>query len=524
MKLQIIQLEPYDDVVSVRDRLSFVKAERVLLVWPRLPNGSASILRRKLDLVLIQREAARRGTRLALVTTDPEIMDRAAELNISTFESVRASQQGRWKHPRNKVFVDRSDRPDNAPDAHELRLLASRLVSQTPRQRLTRRVTRIVVSVVLAATVLTVAAILVPGAEVQLFPSRSQIDATVALTADPSLTFVDVERGRIPATLDTLDVEAQASIPTTGIKDVPGAVASGSVIFTNQTNSDVSIPPGTIVSTAASRPARFRTTAEALVPGGIGKRISVTIQAAEGTTGAAGNVDAGLIVNVEGPLASSLTARNPEATRGGAVRQQAVVAQADYDSLLLLGRERLRQAALSRFSSRLSGTQFVAPDSIKIVREGSEEATYSAFVGDAAESLSLVIRARIQALILDDQTARQAALARLSGKIPAGWRLLPETVVYTRGAVQPPDAKGQVALTMTASADVAAIIDAERARQRIAGLSAQDALNLLNRDWLLDPLRPPRIQVFPQLMNGFFGRLPLMPMRINVAILEVGQQ
>jgi hypothetical protein len=32
MKLQIIQLEPYDDVISIRDRLSFVSTERVLLV------------------------------------------------------------------------------------------------------------------------------------------------------------------------------------------------------------------------------------------------------------------------------------------------------------------------------------------------------------------------------------------------------------------------------------------------------------------------------------------------------------
>src|SRR5215475_11350790 len=118
MKLQIIQLEPYDDVISVRDRLAFVKTERVLLVWPR----SGSILKRKLDLVLIQRESQRRGARLALVTNDLDVIEYATELNISTFDSVNASYKAKWRRPRNKVFIDRSDRPEDAPDAYELRL------------------------------------------------------------------------------------------------------------------------------------------------------------------------------------------------------------------------------------------------------------------------------------------------------------------------------------------------------------------------------------------------------------------
>src|SRR5258708_25818661 len=121
MKLQSVQLEPYDDVISVRDRLSFVKTERVLLVWPRASN----ILKRKLDLVLIQREAARRGARLALVTHDLDVIEHAAELNISTFDSVNASHQAKRQRPHNEFFIDQSDLPDNAPAANQLRTPAS---------------------------------------------------------------------------------------------------------------------------------------------------------------------------------------------------------------------------------------------------------------------------------------------------------------------------------------------------------------------------------------------------------------
>jgi len=91
-RAQYVQLETGDDVSSVRDRLSFVRGQKVLLIWPE--NGT--ILTRKLDLVLIQREAMRRAIRLALVTHDSEVVKHASELNISTFETIGASERGRW--------------------------------------------------------------------------------------------------------------------------------------------------------------------------------------------------------------------------------------------------------------------------------------------------------------------------------------------------------------------------------------------------------------------------------------------
>ncbi|MBL8120080.1 MAG: hypothetical protein JNJ78_21285, partial [Anaerolineae bacterium] len=90
---EYVQLELADDVASVRDRLSFLRGQRVLLIWPE----EGTILTRKLDLVLIQREAMRRAIRLAVVTHDPQVVKHANELNISTFETIGASERGRWK-------------------------------------------------------------------------------------------------------------------------------------------------------------------------------------------------------------------------------------------------------------------------------------------------------------------------------------------------------------------------------------------------------------------------------------------
>lgn len=515
MKLQIVQLEPYDDVVSVRDRLSFVQGERVLLVWPRSDSLDRPLLSRRLDLLLIQREAARRGVWLALVTTDPDVFDVAASLNISTFPSVRTSQRQRWKRPRNKVFVDRADRPVDAPDPRELMLRASRLQVLSPRQRTLRRTARYIAAAALTVTIVVFLFLLLPGAQVTIYPAQAQINTSITLSADPDIQNVDVERLRIPATLESIELISQASIPTTGSADVPSSFASGEVVFSNLIESEVTIPAGTIVSTSGREPARFATTREAVLAAGVGQEVSVPVQATEDTGGARGNIEANLIVNIDGDLARLLAVRNPQPTTGGSVREQSLVTRADYDNLLVLGRERVRQDALARLSENLSGTQFVAPESIEITNLGSEEATYDAFVGDAADTLTITIRANVRALIVDEQSARSAALAKLSAQIPPGRRLVLDSIQYERGPVRTEN--GQTTFTLSASGNVAAAVDAERVRQRIAGMDVQSALDTLNQGWLLDPRRAPEIEVWPAIL----GRLPVLPIRIGVSVEQL---
>ncbi len=513
MKLQIIQLEPYDDVVSVRDRLTFVSTERVLLVWPR----RGEILNRKLDLVLIQREAARQGARLALITGDPTVIDHAAELNISTFESVRASQRRRWKRPRSKVFIDRTDRPNDAPDAYELRELTSRLKALSPEQIRLRRSLRQIGIGVLVIFLVVMVVLFVPSAEVTIHPAQAQINTTVKLIADPSLTQVNVESGHVPATIIKTDVTTQATIPTTGSANVPNTLASGTVIFTNNTDKPVFIPSGTVVSTFGFQPAHFQTTADATLDGGVGKTVTVTIEAMQDTAGAAGNIEPNLIINVQGSLGQSVAVRNADATRGGTVRQQGIVTQADHDNLLLLAREKIRQTALGEFN--LSSTQVIVPDTIKIAEERPEWTTYSAFVNDPSDTLTLSMKATVQALVIDTQLAKQAAVASLALQIPQGQQIVPESVTFkpfAPGDILSTDANGNVTFLMSAAANVAVIVDVGEIRNQIRGTSVDQAVLMLEKRWLLDARYPPDIHVWPE----FTGHLPILPLRIAVNLQE----
>ncbi|GAB4552289.1 MAG: hypothetical protein OHK0023_20120 [Anaerolineae bacterium] len=517
MRMQIVQLAPYDDAVSVRDRLAFAKAERVLLVLP----PDAHILTRKLDLVLIQREAARRGLRLALVTHDPHVIDHARELGLSIFAATEHATRRRWQKPQNKVFLSQQERPHpevDLLDRHELALRASRLRALSPRQRRGRRLARGGAMLALVLTTLLVFYMFLPSAEVILTPAQGQIDATQAIIADPRATQIDAERGRVPANRELVDVETRANIPTSGLQDVPNSRARGEVQFLNRIESAVEIPAGTLLKTPIRpnlrRSVTFRVVETVLLPAGVNQVVTAPIEAADDSQGVVGNVEAGAIINIEGELSRILTVRNLEPTTGGTVRETGVVTQEDYDNLLQAARTQLRQTALAQISARLRGTQIVVPNSLQILNEGSEETVYSAFIGDLTETLTITIRAQVSALVIDEADARQVMLAQLSRQIPSGQRLLLDTIRYHRAPLQAADADGRVTFLMSASASVMASIDQTLVRQRIAGLDTQTALGRLNQDLLLDPIRPPQILIYP----SFMDRLPSLPLRITLII------
>jgi hypothetical protein len=300
----------------------------------------------------------------------------------------------------------------------------------------------------------------------------------------------------------------------TGSVDVPSTLASGTVLFTNQGDNPVFIPAGTVVGTFGLNPVKFRTTADVTIDGGNGNNVSATIEALQEFGGPQGNIEANLITVIDGDLANTLAVRNDAPTRGGTIRQQGVVTKSDQDNLLLLAREKLRQTALTEFSTKLNGTQFIAPDSIKII--GDETLSYNAFVNDQADTLTLDISAQAQAVVIDEQLAKQAALASLSSKIPAGQQISPQSVTFTRGAIQNTDPNEQVAFFMSAAGNIAVVIDGEQVKRQIAGSTVADALDKLDRDYLLDPRRPPEINVWPEL----FRRLPLLPLRISVTVKD----
>src|SRR5215510_10748913 len=118
MKTQIITLESHDDLISVRDRMSWAKTQRILLVWPKYEK----VMLRQVDLKVLQRHALSLGAQLGLVTRTRRIRDDAEALRIPVFESTGQAQRVVWPKPRRtRIQLARRARSVPRKDLRDLR-------------------------------------------------------------------------------------------------------------------------------------------------------------------------------------------------------------------------------------------------------------------------------------------------------------------------------------------------------------------------------------------------------------------
>ncbi len=508
-RIEYIQLAAGDDVPHVRDRLSFIRGKRVLIIWPE--QGTA--LTRKLDLVLIQREARRRAIQLALVTHDPLVTAHAHELNISVFETIGASEKARWKRGRTKVFVQRHHKPEDSPTPQELLPVASRV--RVPRARTSALrfvLERTLVLLLLLGVLATCSYVVLPSATITLTLATQTLTTDTLLIADPNASDIDIEAAVIPMTRLRATVQSSGTVATSGITRTADTIAIGIVTFTNQTANAVTIPASTTVSTSAGTPILFKTITEVTLPAGIGERVDVGVEAMQSSAGSVGNVGAGLINTVVGPLENVVSVRNLNPTTGGESRTFASVTEQDRDSLLARLRGQLQASAYSEMQTQLSESQLIIIETIRIVEEREDWKAFSHNVGDISDTLSLTMRAVVEANVIDDRFARQIVFAQLSAQKPARYLLDPDSYQYTRGAVQDITPEGRVLFSAQGSVVARAQADLSLLQESLSGKSLSEATALLRQTVPL--AADPRYQTFPDGMNV----LPLLPIRITLTV------
>lgn len=508
---ELIQIETEEDVNSVRDRLSRFRGQRIVLVWPEV--GTA--LTRKLDLVLIQREAMRRQIRLAFVTHDAAVRSNAAELNISTFETIGESERKRWKRARSRVFASRSQRPDGSPDHEDLEEVASR---KRDRASLSARglLVRFAALALLAIFAFGLFYAVVPSAIVTLVPATVPIEASVQITVDPLATDVDIENAVLPAQQIRVEIEESATRPTSGTRSLGNIQAIGEVVFINETNGAVEVPVGTLVSTSASAPVMFQTTASTTVPAGVGQEASVTIEAMPSAAGDTGNVAANLINTVIGPLEERVDVINLSPTREGQSRVEAVVTQRDRDRLEGQVNQLLQERAYTEMLAlpQITEDQFILVDTIRIVEQRPEWTVFSAEADQIADTLTLTKRVIVEASVVDTALGRQIVFARMAAQLTAmpDMRFDESSVSFSRGDVV--QAGDLILFTMSGQAEGVSRIDASRIRQDLEHLPLADAMAYLTESVPIARDSTPVIQVTPNL----FDRMPLLAARIDVRI------
>ncbi|MDP1545623.1 MAG: hypothetical protein Q8L87_06335, partial [Anaerolineales bacterium] len=174
MKTKIITLESHDDLISVRDKLSWAKTPRILLVWPKYEK----VTLRLLDLKVLQRHADSLGAQLGLVTRRANVRRDAESLGIPVFKSTVSAQKDPWAAP-----APRTQRTP-PPPRRDLRAIRDDVYEKEPAWR-TSLLGRVVTFTAGVTAVLALAGLFVPRAAVVLHPETRTESVVIPVSASP---------------------------------------------------------------------------------------------------------------------------------------------------------------------------------------------------------------------------------------------------------------------------------------------------------------------------------------------------
>lgn len=418
MKSQVIHLDAHDDVISIRDKMSWAKTPRVLLVFPR----RSRILTRTLDLRLIQRHADGLGIQLALVSRSAEVRQTAQELKIPVFRNSSIAQRSAWpEREKGSLAFRRAHTPD-------LRRMRQEAFPEEGRWR-NLLALRLGLFSLAVLSVLGLLLLFVPSATIDLKPETRTQSLILPIRASPDVKMVNLA-GNVPAQTALVVVEATRTLPATGSKMIPDHPARGEVRFTNLTTSVVGIPGGTIVRTQGDPVIRFATSEDGVVEAGVGKTVDIPVQALD--TGSAGNLAAGHLIAMEGGLGASISVSNPDPTAGGTDQGVTVATSADRQRLHDATLQALRQAAIGQFGQTHYPGDVLLPDSLSVAQVLSE--TYLPAEGQPGEELTLDLQLQLQEQYVKGKDLQTLALAVLNSTLPVGQVPLPGSVsVHSQG-------------------------------------------------------------------------------------------
>jgi hypothetical protein len=482
--------------VSTLDKLGWAKAPRVLIVWPRY----GRVLTRRLDLVLLQRNAQQRSKKIGLVTHDPDIRAYARELGIPVFDSTDDISEKKWhrrvrSHP---VTIGREGPPPpdflSPPDEAE----------PSPILNPVYRILRIILTGIALFGLFLLAATLVPKAKITITPQSTTHELELALVLDPEIE-QPLPDG-IPAHWEHIVVEGSLRRPTTGSASVPAQTSIGSVIFSNLTSESVSVPEGTGLRASEHDDIRFVTTEDVDVPAGRNAEVVAQIQAV--SPGFAGNLPIDAIDSVEGPLGLAVSVTNPEATSGGTDETRPAVSPTDRISLLDELSDQLISEASIKIQEALSSDKRLIEGTLR--QKQTVELSYDRQVGEPADSLSLTLVLEIEGLVYRPDNIDPAVSTALEATLSEEKVLVPETLSYEILSGPELVSKETASINILARQETYKIVDFPHMRELIRGHTTEYAVDLLEK--LINLQSRPKIQITPP----WFPRLPWLGLRIDM--------
>ncbi len=471
----VIVARPEDDVASVTGKIDTAEFIDVVLVVPR----AARRLRQPSAWAHLAAHARRRGMVLRVVSPRRDVRAHARANGLRAVSRLRQLQRTGLQ-----VTIG----------GHTLR---------APRIRF-GGIFRLVAIVAVVGALALLVLYRVPSATITIVPEAEEFTTSREVRVSPVADSSDIEQNMIRAVSIRETVTTLITTATTGEAEVGEAVASVTLVFSNTSDEDVDVPAGTEVSDD-EEVVTFVTDQSVVVAAGS----TVEVAARSSIAGSLGNVEAGVLVVVDG-FPDDVTVSNPTAASGGSDELVPAVSEEDVARVSAIADDVLREIAERSLANLLDEGVSFFPETLSTAIFSSVPLQQ---LDEPAEVLLVEYTIVVSAFGLSPTVTSAFGAAMIREELPEGFELLPGTATVSAVGDIRTEA-GQMFVTLEASGMIADVTAARDLAPELTGLQPAEASAIIEER--LELLGPPDITISPTIIPWRW--LPRSADRIEVVL------
>jgi len=466
-----------DDVASVVGRIDVADSPEVILIVRR----DARALRRASAWPHVAAHVRRRGIELGVVAPRSDVRAHARA------NGLKASRTPGGLRPQVE-YLDIFGRRIEVPPVPWERLVKGSMI------------------LVALSTITFMACYRVPSATITIIPDSEAITAVGSARANALISANDVASETIIATTVRRQVFTAVTTTTTGEVEIGDQRALLSVTFANASGSVVLVPRLTRV--VSDEGIVFLTDEDIDVPA----EDSASVAATAEFPGEPGNIDAGVLVSIEGDVPAVITIAGSTAGSGGTNVLTAGVSQADVERVRAIAGDILDGIALRTLQALVDEEELgtLLPESVSAAIFSERPLQQ---LDEPGEIFVVEYTITASGLVVNQAGAVGYAELLIRDALPPGVALVPGSVT---AVVTTSDDGARVNVAATGRTAVLSNIAA--AASQVVGMRPEAARNLLQSE--LGLATPPVIEISPNFVPWLW--LPRRAESIEVVIASPG--
>lgn len=493
MKTTLIQIDPHDDLTSIKDKMTWAKSSRMLLFFP---NGYP-MDQSPLTMKLIRRFAEANGARVALVTRNRIMREIAGEEGIPCFASAPQAEKKNWPKPKQSINQRTIQGAENI-------ILKKNGVKNQPKKKSTLGIQRSITVLILLILLVLSFMIFIPSAKITFFPELIPQAISYKVIADPTINTV-LTGGSIPLEKITTSISGEIAGDSTGRVSIPKTKATGEVSLINLTTKNVILPRGTIVSTGGTKPIEFYLTTDISLPGSSKEIHTAAIEAV--TAGVEGNVTSNSIIHISG-LDQSVSITNLASTSGGFAQSYPTPTAADYEKLENQLMEQLLVKCKNEINVKVSEGELLLEPSVGIDQITSKSQTPK--IGEPSDRANLSLEMECTALVVEEKDEFAVAKLKLDQDLPLGLLPVNDQVKLERISPITRNSEENYTWTVNASRELMQSLQKDKILKMISGKPIEEVREILISAF--KQTKEAELKITPR----WWKRLPILPGKIEV--------